>query len=120
MITHYGFDFEHQRVTRLWSHNGASKALLLAVPGLCGGVSAQGCGDARASASGAVRMIEVGDKVRTGVYLCGEWKPMWLGTVTGMSSDGTTASVDIGSMHGCAPNLRFEQISHLRREPEAA
>lgn len=62
--------------------------------------------------------IKVGDKVRTGVYVCGEWKPMWLGTVTGMSNDGTTASVDIGSMHGCAPNMRFEQTAHLRREPE--
>lgn len=24
MNTPYGFDFEHQRVTRLWSHNGVS------------------------------------------------------------------------------------------------
>ena len=63
--------------------------------------------------------IKIGDKVRTGVYVCGVFKPMWLGTVTEMSHDGTTASVDIGSMHGCAPNIRLEQTSHLRREPEA-
>ena len=62
--------------------------------------------------------IKVGEKVRTGVYVCGECKPMWLGMVTGLSSDGAVASVDIGSMHGCAPNMRLEQTGHLRREPE--
>jgi hypothetical protein len=61
--------------------------------------------------------IKVGDKVRTGVYVCGEFRAMWPGIVTGVSSDGTLASVDIGSMHGCAPNVRTEQISHLRKEP---
>lgn len=60
--------------------------------------------------------IKIGDKVRTGVYVCNEFRPMWLGHVVGISSDGTLASVDIGSMHGCAPNIRLEQISHLRLE----
>ena len=62
--------------------------------------------------------IKVGDTVRTGVYVCGEWRPMWLGKVGGISNDGTLASVDIGTMHGCAPNVHTEQISHLRREPD--
>ena len=60
--------------------------------------------------------IKIGDKVRTGVYVCNEWKPMWLGIVVGISNDGTLASVDTGSMHGCAPIVRTEQISHLRKE----
>jgi len=64
--------------------------------------------------------IKAGDKVRTGVYVCGEWKPMWLGVVTCVSNDGTLATVDIGTMHGCAPNVRTEQVSHLRRESDAS
>lgn len=64
--------------------------------------------------------IKVGDKVRTGVYVCGEWKPMWLGMVTGMSHDGTLASVDVGTMHGCAPRVHTEQVSHLRHESDAS
>ena len=64
--------------------------------------------------------IKVGSVVRTGVYVIGEWRPMWLGTVTGISNDGTLATVDVGSMHGCAPNVHLEQISHLRLEPANA
>jgi hypothetical protein len=63
--------------------------------------------------------IRVGDTVRTGVYVCGEFRPMWLGKVTGISADETLATVDIGTMHGCRANQRTEQISHLRlEEPE--
>jgi len=64
--------------------------------------------------------IVIGSVVRTGVYVCGEWRPMWLGTVTGISNDETLATVDIGTMHGCAPNVRLEQKSHLRLEPPNA
>lgn len=61
--------------------------------------------------------IKVGDRVTTGVYVCGEFRPVWLGKVVGISNDRTLALVDIGSMHGCAKNIRTEQISHLRKEP---
>lgn len=60
--------------------------------------------------------IKVGDTVRTGVYVLGEFRQMWLGTVTDVSTDGTLASVDIGTIHGCAVNIRVEQVSHLRTE----
>ena len=60
--------------------------------------------------------IAVGDTVKTGVYVSGEWRPIWLGKVIAISNDGTLASVDVGSMHGCARNVHTEQTSHLRRE----
>lgn len=61
--------------------------------------------------------IKEGDRVRTGVYVCGEWRPMSAGIVTGISNDGTLATVDKGSLHGCAPIIHTEQVSHLRLEP---
>jgi len=61
--------------------------------------------------------IAIGDRVRTGVYVIGEWRPMWLGIVVDQSEDGTISKVDTGSMHGCAPRLCWEQTSHLRAEP---
>ena len=61
--------------------------------------------------------IRIGDTVRTGVYVCGEFRPMWLGKVVELSSDKTLASVDIGSMHGAARNIHVEMVSHLRKEP---
>jgi uncharacterized membrane protein len=63
--------------------------------------------------------IKIGDTVQTGVYVCNEFRPMRLGTVTAVSNDGTLASVDVGSMHGCAPWVHIEQISHLRKEEAA-
>lgn len=60
--------------------------------------------------------IKVGDRVRTGVYVCGEWKPMSVGIVTGISNDGTLASVDVMSLHGGRPWVRTEQVGHLRKE----
>ena len=62
--------------------------------------------------------IKVGDTVRTGVYVCGEFRPMWVGKVIGISIDGSVASVDIGSMHGCRPIIRTEATCDLRHEPE--
>ena len=61
--------------------------------------------------------IKIGDKVRTGVYVIGEWKPMWLGEIVDQSSDGSSSKVDIGTIHGCAPRTQWEQTSHLRAEP---
>ena len=60
--------------------------------------------------------MKIGDKVRTGVYVLGEFKPMWLGEIKSFSSDGTLAVVDRGSMHGCRPIISTEMISHLRLE----
>lgn len=61
--------------------------------------------------------IKIGDRVRTGVYVIGEWKPMWLGMVIDQSDDGSSSKVDIGSMHGCRAIINWEQTSHLRKEP---
>lgn len=60
--------------------------------------------------------MKVGDVVRTGVYVCGEFRPMWLGTVVDISNDEALALVDTGTMHGCARRAHWEQISHLRKE----
>lgn len=60
--------------------------------------------------------INVGDRVRIGVWVCGEWKPMSLGVVTAISNDSTLASVDVMSLHGGRPWVRTEQIGHLRKE----
>lgn len=65
------------------------------------------------------RAIKAGDRVRTGVYVCNEWRPMWLGEVTSISADGSLATVDIGSMHGCAANMILEATWDLRHEQEA-
>lgn len=61
--------------------------------------------------------IKVGDRVRTGVYVCNEWKPMHLGVVVAISNDGQLARVDVMGLHGGAPWIRNEQVSHLRKEP---
>lgn len=63
--------------------------------------------------------IKVGDKVRTGVYVVGEWEPMHLGIVTAISNDGTLANVDVMSLHGGKAWIRTEQIAHLRKEVDA-
>jgi hypothetical protein len=61
--------------------------------------------------------IKVGDKVRTGVYVMGEWKPMASGFVVAQSCDGSVSDVDIGSLHGAAPWIHKEVTSHLRLMP---
>jgi hypothetical protein len=61
--------------------------------------------------------INIGDRVRTGVYVMGEWRPSSSGIVVSKSSDGTLADVDIMSLHGGRPWVRTEQISQLRKEP---
>jgi len=66
---------------------------------------------------GEMMSINIGDRVRTGVYVMNEWRPSSSGIVVGKSADGTLAQVDIMSLHGGAPWVRTEQISHLRKEP---
>lgn len=62
--------------------------------------------------------MKIGDRVRTGVFVAGEWRPSSVGIVVAQSPDKTLAQVDIGSLHGAAPWLLWEQESHLRLEPE--
>ena len=64
--------------------------------------------------------IKVGDRVRTGVYVLGDWVPMSPGIVTELSADKSLALVDVMSLHGGAPWIRHEQTSHLRKEPANA
>jgi hypothetical protein len=61
------------------------------------------------------KMMKVGDRVRTGVYVCGEWKGMYLGIIT-RRIDAQLVEVDVGSLHGCKPWKHIEQESHLRME----
>jgi hypothetical protein len=62
--------------------------------------------------------IRVGDKVRIGVYVCGEFKPMGLAIVV-EDVDAHLCKVDKMSLHGGAPWITLEQKSHLRKEPKA-
>ena len=62
--------------------------------------------------------IKVGDRVRTGVYVCGEWKPTELGIVVDQSNDRTLSWVDTMSLHGGAAWVHLERTDHLRPEPE--
>ena len=59
--------------------------------------------------------IKIGDKVRCGVYVGGEWRPMESGIVVDQSLDRATSSVDVMSLHGGRPWVRQEQTSHLRK-----
>ena len=64
------------------------------------------------------RGVKVGDRVRCGVYVGGEWRPLSLGVVVGQSFDGTVSDVDVMSLHGGAPWVRKEVTSHLRLEAD--
>jgi hypothetical protein len=59
--------------------------------------------------------MQVGDKVRTGVYVCGKWIPMHLGIIVERVNE-QLVYVDIGSLHGCRPWHRLEEESKLRLE----
>lgn len=61
--------------------------------------------------------MKVGDRVRTGVYVCGEWKGMYVGVITKRIND-QLVEVDIGSLHGCAPWKCIEVESELRMDDE--
>ena len=57
--------------------------------------------------------MKIGDRVTTGVYVCGEYIPMSEGIITRRIND-ELVEVDIMSLHGGRPWLRTEQESHLR------
>ena len=59
--------------------------------------------------------IKVGDMVRCGVYVCGEWKPSSSGRVVSQSADGSVSNVDIMSHHGGRPWVLPERTDHLRK-----
>lgn len=59
--------------------------------------------------------IKIGDTVRTGVYVCGEWQPMSKGVVVSQSMDGSISHVDIMSLHGGRPWIQPERTDHLRK-----
>ena len=65
-------------------------------------------------------MIQVGSRVRCGVYVGGVWRPSSLGIVVSQSFDGTVSGVDVMSLHGGAPWVHQQATSHLRLEPAEA
>ena len=62
-------------------------------------------------------MFKVGDRVRTGVYVCGEWKGCELGIVTRVVDSGTI-EVDVMSLHGGRPWIKLERADHCQLEME--
>lgn len=56
--------------------------------------------------------MKIGDHVQTGVYVLGEFKPVYTGVIVGVLYG--LFQVDIGSLHGCQPWIHLEQESHLR------
>jgi hypothetical protein len=60
------------------------------------------------------RSIKVGDKVRTGVYVIGEWRPIGCGVVVSQSDDGSVSVVDKMALFGGAPWCVQEATSNLR------
>lgn len=58
-------------------------------------------------------MFNVGDKVHTGVFVCGEWMPVCVGRVVQIVDD-QLINVDVMSLHGGAPWVKLEQASHCR------
>lgn len=59
--------------------------------------------------------IKIGDKVETGVFVLGEWKPLYAGIVIDQSTEGSLSKVDIMSLHGGAPWIILKETSNLRK-----
>lgn len=72
-----------------------------------------GEGDIRETAQ---RPIQVGDRVRCGVYVLGEWYPTYVGIVVSQTVDGSVSGVDVMGLHGGAPWVHQEVTNSLRRE----
>lgn len=61
--------------------------------------------------------FKVGDKVYTGVFVCGEWRRMASGIITKV---GGCYEVDVMSLHGGAPWLTYHtHIEHFTESKEA-
>lgn len=58
--------------------------------------------------------IKIGDKVQMGVFVARRWRPTLKGIVTNISHDGTLATIDAGTMHGCEPDIYVEPVALLR------
>ena len=59
-------------------------------------------------------MFKVGDRVRNGVYVCGEYRPMEDGVVTRVCSG--YCEVDVMSHRGGAPWIKLISWGELRHE----
>lgn len=57
--------------------------------------------------------MNIGDKVQTGVYVCGEWKSMYTGIIVNRVNS-ELVNVDVGSLHGCQPVVILKEESKLR------
>jgi hypothetical protein len=60
--------------------------------------------------------LKVGDTVWCTVFVAGNQMKTGKGTIVSMSNDKSIAQVDVGSIHGCSPWLRWEATSHLIKE----
>ena len=60
--------------------------------------------------------VKIGDMVRLGVWVCGEWQPMSLGKVTAIR-DGYIEA-DVMGIHGGAPWIQTSQNYHYMLESE--
>ena len=58
--------------------------------------------------------LKVGDMVRTGVHVCGDWLASNEGRIVAQSTDGSVSEIDVMSHRGGAPWIRFEATSDLR------
>ena len=64
-------------------------------------------------------MIQIGDKVKTGVYVLNKWAPLYTGIVVDQSIDRSVSDVDVMSLHGGAPWIHKERTDHLRKVENA-
>ena len=64
-------------------------------------------------------MIQIGDKVKTGVYVLNKWVPMYTGVVVDQSIDGSISNVDVMRLHGGAPWIHKERTDHLCKVEDA-
>lgn len=62
--------------------------------------------------------IKIGDKVVTGVFVLGEFKPVYTGIVVAQNCDGTVSDVDVGSITGGRPWIHKESTCLLRKVKE--
>lgn len=59
-------------------------------------------------------MFQIGERVRTGVYVCGEFRPMVDGIIVAVHNG--YCDVDVMSFRGGAPWVRSYTYGELRRE----
>ena len=60
--------------------------------------------------------IVVGDMVRLGIWVCGEWQPMQLGKV--VTTQGGFIEADVMGIHGGAPWIFSSSVFHHMLESD--